>query len=112
MSRSATPIPRPIPLTESGAPEIPRERWQQEMNGHVEGPSRIDLRDGKAAQVGPGINVQFNDFRFSSEEPTKRPVRLLPARTVNAWDPFNLGIWSALAIPRRHQGRRRRHGRN
>lgn len=71
------------------------------MNGQSEDPPRIDLRDGKGVQVGPGINVQFNDFHFPAAGSPRRPVRLPPVRTVSAWDPFDLGIWPVLAIPGR-----------
>jgi hypothetical protein len=71
------------------------------MNGQSEDPPQIDLRNGKGVQVGPGINVQFNDFHFSAAGSHRRPVRLSPVRTVSAWDPFDLGIWPVVAIPGR-----------
>ena len=65
------------------------------MNGQSEDPPRIDLRDGKGVQVGPGINVQFNDFHFPAAGSPRRPVRLPPVRTVSEWKPFDLGIWES-----------------
>lgn len=50
---------------------------EREPGGAAEGLPKVDLRGGRGVQVGPGLNIQFNDFRSGPVTGVKDDIQRL-----------------------------------